>query len=173
MIDDLLRQDDQESCCDCFADWRECFMRIRIFIVVLAAFIAMPALAVAAPLPAANCGNVAASQSGVPSELIIENDELVGNEIEFPLFGGTVFVTNTINKATPGGTLHFTGELDFVATDYGTFGATSKGVVAPNGKLHIRVTIEDDDVAGFFTTHGVFYPDGSFDLDWKGRICPA
>jgi hypothetical protein len=155
------------------AVWREHFMRIRILIVVLAAIVAMPAVAVAAPKSSANCENVATSQAGVPSELIIENGELVGNNIEFPLFGGTVFVTNTVNKTTPGGTLHFTGVLDFVETEYGTFGATSKGVVAPNGKLNITVTIEDGDATGFFTTHGVFYPDGSFDADWKGRICKA
>ena len=146
-------------------------MRVRILIVVLAAFIAMPALAVAAPRPTANCVNIDENIGGSSIPDFDEAGNFIGNDIVADWLGGELVVRNTVTKITPGGVIHFTGALNFTNTPYGDFQATSKGVVAPNGNLKITVTI--DDGAGFFATHGTFNDDGTWQLRWKGRICTA
>jgi hypothetical protein len=144
-------------------------MRVGIFIVVLAAFIAIPAGAASAPLPAANCVNIDEVIGG-SSTPIIEDGNFVGNNIEADWLGGELVVKNTVTKITPGGVMHFTGALNFTNTPYGDFQATSTGVVAPNGNLKITVNIADG--AGFFATHGTFnLTDGTWQLRWHGRIC--
>jgi hypothetical protein len=143
-----------------------------ILILIVASFVLVPAGAAAAPRPAANCENIDEIIGGWSIPEFDEDGNFIGNDVFADWLGGELVGRNTVTKMTPGGVIHFTGALSFTGTDYGSFQATAKGVVAPNGNIKNTITL--DDGTGFFTVHGTFdLGDGTWLARWHGRICTS
>ena len=148
---------------------------MRRFVTVMFAIglMVIPATVAATPLPAASCENVAGTFLGqaVPTE---NGFDVYVIELTGPLAGhtpGTKLTTITIHRATPGGTIHFTGVHDFETTDFGPLVTHDVGTIAPNGQGHNTLTVVEGG-AGFVSVQGTAdLTTGLIDIRYHGRIC--
>lgn len=148
-------------------------MRLVVVSLVLASSLIIPATALAAPRPASACENVEGSFVGQAVPTATGFNVFVG-ELTGPLAGhpvGTQLVTVTIQKITPGGTIHFTGVHDFADTAFGPMTTSDEGTIAPNGQVHNTLTIVEG-ASGIVTAFGaVDLSTGHVDIRYNGRIC--
>ena len=148
---------------------------MRRFVTVMFAIglMVIPATVAATPLPAASCENVAGTFLGqaVPTEIGFDVYVL---ELTGPLAGhtpGNKLTTITIQRVTPGGTIHFIGMHDFETTDFGPLVTHDVGTIAPNGHGHDKLTVVEGG-AGFAIFQGTAdFSTGLLDLRYHGRIC--
>jgi hypothetical protein len=149
------------------------FPRLMLVIAVTA-LVLVPAVAAAAPRPAANCVNIDALAGGFAYSIPDEEGNLIGFDVVGTALGGTVTGTNLIVKGTPGGVIHFSGELDFDGPTHGSFTTTDEGVVTPNGRLNTKLEVIAGGT-GFISSHGIIYPVDQDTFVWqvheRGRIC--
>lgn len=150
--------------------------RLRLPIAFIGCLILLAALggsASAAPRPAASCENVAGTSLGqaVPTDV---GFDVYVIEITGPLSGhtpGTQLTTVTIEKVTPGGTIHFTGIHVFETTDFGPMTTSDKGQITPQGRGHNVLTIVEG-ASGSINVHAeVDFETGLIDLWYHGRVC--
>jgi hypothetical protein len=147
-----------------------------MLVVVVAAFVLVPATVAAAPRPAANCENINAVASGTAHPIVDADFNLLGFDIAGTAFGGTTTGTNWVVSITPGGVIHFSGILNFEDTIFGDFTTTDEGVVTPNGLLNTKLEVISGGT-GFISSHGtiVLADPETFTYVWevqeRGRIC--
>jgi len=149
------------------------FPRLLLLIAVTA-LVLVPATAIAAPRPAANCVNIDALAEGFAYTVYDGDGNPIGFDIDGSALGGTVTGTNLIVKVTPGGVIHFSGELDFESPTHGSFTTTDEGIVTPNGRLNTKLEVIAGGT-GFISSHGTIYPVDEDTFVWqvheRGRIC--
>jgi hypothetical protein len=135
----------------------------------------VPASVAAEPRPAATCENIEGTFVGQANPTPAGFDVFI-IELTGPLEGqaaGTQLVWVTIQKITPGGTIHFTGTHHFDTTALGAFSTSDTGTIAPNGNVHNTLNIVDG-ASGVITAEGVVdLTTGLVDLDYHGRVCSA
>jgi hypothetical protein len=148
-------------------------MRAFIVFLLVASIMVVPATALAAPRPSASCENVEGTFLGQAVPTAIGFDVFM-IEATGPMAGhpvGEQLVTVTIQKLTPGGTIHFTGVHIFDVTDFGPMTTHDKGTIAPNGHVHNILTIVDG-ASGSINVHGsVDLAAGLVDIRYHGRVC--
>jgi hypothetical protein len=77
----------------------------------------------------------------------------------------------TLEKITPGGTIHFAGVHDFTGSQFGDFQTSDRGVVAPSGRVNNDLRIVDG-ADGFIKSHGsIDLSTLTIHLWYHGRVC--
>jgi hypothetical protein len=149
-------------------------MRAVVVLAFVVVMLCAPATALAGPRPSATCENVEGTFIGqaVPTEI---GFDVYVVELTGPLAGhpiGEQLVTVTVQKMTPGGTIHFTGVHIFDITAYGPLTTHDKGTIAPNGQVHNILTIVEGAATGTINVHGtVDLAIGLVDIHYFGRVC--
>jgi hypothetical protein len=148
------------------------FRTLRMVLALaIAVMVMIPASAVAAPRPAASCENVKASVQGVLAPIVDADFNLIGFSLNTDSLGGTVVGQTYIERITPGGTIHFSGVLEFANTDYGDFVTTDEGITTPNGRVNTTLSLIEGGT-GFISSHGwVDFTSLEFEFRQHGRIC--
>jgi hypothetical protein len=164
--------------------WKELLMRLRVLIVVVSAFIAMPTLAVAAPESSAQCENVSGTFLGqaVPWDdgagFNVYNLGLTG-----PLEGHPVLLDDFSNageaqtnileivKALPNGGFHFEGAHSFFTSSFGPMETHDKGHITAGGKGHNVMTLVGNHAGHIIIKADVDLATGSIDATYHGRVC--
>jgi hypothetical protein len=149
-------------------------MRAVVMLAFVVAMLCSPATALADPRPSATCENVEGTFIGQAVPTAIGFDVNVV-EITGPFAGhpvGEQLVTVTIQKTTPGGTIHFTGVHIFDVTAYGPLTTHDKGTIAPNGQVHNILTIVEGAATGTINVLGTAdLAIGRVDIRYFGRVC--
>lgn len=148
-------------------------MRKLVMLLIGVGLLAMPATAAATPYPAATCTNIVGTFVGqaVPTDVGFDTYVV---ESTGPLSGlapGEKLVTATIQKITPGGTIHYTAIHVFESTVFGTVVTHDKGTITPSGQVSLMLTVVEGG-SGFVSVHGTAdMATGAVNVEGKGRIC--
>lgn len=148
-------------------------MRLFIVVVFATVLMAIPASAGAAPRPAGSCENVEGTFLGqaVPTAtgfdvyVVETTGPIAGNPV------GTQLVWVTVEKVTPGGTVHFTGVHVFENTAFGDFTTRDSGVITPNGRVHNTLRVVEGGAGQLNVRGQVDLATGVVDVAYSGRLC--
>jgi hypothetical protein len=146
-----------------------------LVVLLITGLMLVPAAALAAP-GSSNCASVSGTFIGqaYPSETVFGFDvflvDATGPGAGHP--AETQLAWTTIQKITPGGTVHTTGIHIFLDTErFGPMTTHDKGLIAPNGRFHNTLTVVEGG-SGMITVHGtVDYGTGLVDSTYRGHVC--
>ena len=148
-------------------------MRKLVLLIIGIGLLVAPATTVAAPYPDSQCQNITGTFIGQAMPTAVGFDIYVV-ELTGPLGGtpvGEKLVEVTIQAASPGGTIHFTGVHEFESTAFGDLVTHDQGTITPSGRVHNTLTFVEG-ASGFMAVFGtVDLATGVVDVEGRGRIC--
>jgi hypothetical protein len=145
-----------------------------LVVLLITGLMLVPAAALAAS-GSSNCAIVSGTFIGqaYPSETVfgfdVYNVELTGPLAGHPV--GKQLVWATIQKITPGGTVHTTGTHIFDDTAFGPLTTLDKATITPSGRVHNTMTVVEGG-SGTVTVYGTLNLEtGVADVVYRGRVC--
>jgi hypothetical protein len=143
-------------------------------LLVVPGFMLIPALATASAKPDETCKNITGTVQASATPIIVADDIVGFDVVATTVTGdleGSMTAEVSLERITPGGTIHFTGVHYFAGSQFGNFQTSDRGLMTPNGRVNNDLRIVDG-ASGFIKSHGTVDPSTlTFHVWYHGRVC--